>query len=309
MRIAFISDLHTDLSRRNRELLEPLVDVARRLEPDVFVLVGDLAETLEQVEESLRQLAPIPGRKLYVAGNHDLFVEGDPSKPGVASSREKFETLLPAIAARAGFEYLGLEPTQVHGVGFVGIPGWYDFSLRDPSLDGVSSEHAYDTGQWRGNRAYDRGHVFWPRNAALDVPGMHPASHGGRWAGDREIALQMQERLEAQLQRLHSVSHLVAAIHVVPCLEMAQRHLFGDTTFFDAYLGSARLGARLLQEPRLRLVLSGHLHRQASLQIAGIPFLASPVGDARKSPLDLASLARERLGLVEIDPQPGPRAI
>jgi len=300
MRIAFISDLHTDLSPRNAALLDPLVERAQALRPDVFVLAGDLAETLQQVEESLRRLATIPGRRFFLAGNHDLFVEGHPDHPGVADSREKFAALLPAAAVRAGFEYLGLEALRVGSMGFVGVPGWYDFSLRDPRLDVVTSTHAYVSGQWRGQRAYDRGHVYWPRDASPSTAGEQPASEPGLWAGDQQIAREMQAHLEQQLRSLDDVSSLVAVTHVVPCVALAQRRLFGDTAFFDAYLGSARLGERLLQEPRLRLVLSGHLHRQASMSLRGVPFLASPVGDARKNPLDLASLAQERLRWVDL---------
>jgi len=81
---------------------------------------------------------------------------------------------------------------------------------------------------------------------------------------------------------------------------LVQRGIFGDSPFFDAYLGSARLGSCLEQFSAVRAVVSGHLHRRARITHNGIQLVASPVGDARKSSLDLADLARERLGLLEL---------
>ena len=301
MRLAYISDLHTDLSARNHDLLGALVEVARAAKPDVFLVAGDLAEKSSDVAASLERLAAIPALRLYLAGNHDLFVEGDPQRAETAHSREKFETILPRVAAAAGFDYLGLEPVHCGDVAIVGVPGWYDFSLRDPSFDAVADLPVYRTGVWRGTRAYDRGHVFWPRRDTRHIAGAHPAAAGGdAWAGDEEICAEMLERLQGQLAAVRSAPAVLAAVHVLPCLDLVRRGAFGEIPFFDAYLGSSQLGTCLEKAGNVRVVVSGHLHRVASLERRGIRWLASPVGDARRSPLDLAALARERLGLTEI---------
>ena len=301
MRLAFISDLHTDLSQRNHDLLGALVEVARAAKPDVFLVAGDLAEKSSDVAASLERLAAIPALRLYLAGNHDLFVEGDPQSAATANSQEKFETILPRVAAAAGFGYLGLEPVRWGEIAIVGVPGWYDFSLRDPGFDAVADLPVYRTGAWRGTRAYDRGHVFWPRREPRQTPGAHPAAAGGdAWAGDEEICTAMLERLQTQLAAVRAAPTVVAAVHVLPCLDLVQRGAFGEIPFFDAYLGSSRLGAGVEQAGNVKVVVSGHLHRVASLERRGIRWLASPVGDARRSSLDLAALARERLGLIEI---------
>ena len=298
MRLVYISDLHTDLSDRNLSLLDALVRQATALRPDVFVVAGDLAETLRDVDTSLQRLAAIPALRLYLAGNHDLFVEGDPRS--APDSREKFERLLPAVASAAGFTYLGLDPVVWQEIAFVGVPGWYDFTLRDPCLDGVADSRTYARGSWRGHRAYDRGHVFWPQSAASPDPGAHPSHLGGDWAGDEDIADCMLQRLETQLQAVRDAATIVGIIHVLPFPALVQRGVFGDSPFFDAYLGSARLGSCLEQFSAVRAVVSGHLHRRARITHNGIQLVASPVGDARKSSLDLADLARERLGLLEL---------
>ena len=298
MRLVYVSDLHSDLSDRNDALLDVLVQRARLLQPDVFVVGGDLAETCRDVARSLGRLAAIPARRFFLAGNHDLFVEGEArDRP---TSRDKFERLLPAVAAAAGFEYLGLEPIRCGEVAFVGVPGWYDFTLRDPVLDAVADTHVYRTGFWRGNRAYDRGHVFWPRDASVPVPGEQPTNSAGAWAGDEEIAGLMLSRLGAQLAAVRDAATVIAVVHVLPNLDMVRRGAFGDSPFFDAYLGSAALGDCIEAAGNVRVVLCGHLHHVAALERRGIRWLASPVGDARRSPLDLNALAAERLGVVDL---------
>jgi len=299
MRLAYVSDLHTDLSARNAAFLDALVRRARVVQPDVFLVAGDLAETCRDVAASLARLAAIPALRLYLAGNHDLFVEG--GAVTAPTSQDKFERLLPAVATAAGFGYLGLDPVWSGDVAFVGVPGWYDFTLRDPSLDSVADTHVYRTGLWRGSRAYDRGHVLWPRGATRTaVPGENPASAGGAWAGDEEIAGIMRERLESQLAMVRGAAAVIVAVHVLPRLDLVQRGMFGDSPFFDAYLGSAALGDCIEAAGNVRIVVSGHLHRVTAQASGRIRYLASPLGDARKSPLDLDALAAERLGVVDL---------
>ncbi|UCE03924.1 MAG: metallophosphoesterase [Candidatus Latescibacterota bacterium] len=301
MRIAYTSDLHSDLGQRNFDLLDAIAARVSALSPDLFIVAGDVAETLRGVSRALERLAAVPCRRFYLPGNHDLFVEADPGRADTATSRDKYERLLPDIARGAGFEALGMRPVHVGGLALVGVSGWFDFTLRDPKLDCFVSMEAYRAGQWRGIRAYDRGHIFWPRQRGHTRAGEHPASHGGAWASDEEIHERMLEHLDAQLARVRDAAALVAVVHVVPFSQAVVRGTFGPSAFFDAYLGSARLGERLCRAPGLRAIIHGHQHQVSEHTIAGIRVLASPVGDASRSPLDLAGLARERVGFVDIN--------
>ena len=303
MRIAYTSDLHSDLSRRNWDLVAAIAAHAARLGPDVFVVAGDVAEHADDVGRTLQVLAAIPGLRLYLPGNHDLFIETDPGRLDVATSRDKYERILPEVARQAGFEPLGMEPVHAAGFALVGVTGWYDFTLRDPRLDAVAGVHNYRAGEWRGVRAYDRGHVYWPRESAAGtaLPGAQPASAAGAWAGDEELCAAMLARLDAQLRSVRDERVVVAVLHVLPFAELAVRGAFGDLAFFDAYLGSARFGELLRSAPAVRAVISGHLHRDADLEIGGLRVVARPVGDARRHPGDLAAVARERVGILDLD--------
>lgn len=297
MRIAYTSDLHSDATPLNRALLPHLARRMQELQPDVLVIAGDVAETTAEVESALRHFAGIGGLRLYVAGNHDLFVEGEPA-PG-RTSRDKFERDLPAAAARSGFAALGHAPAESGGTAFVGVPGWYDFSLRDPRWDGAIDLSHYRAGTWRGIRAFDRGHVFWPA-ARPRSAGEHPASLARDWALDEEIHAVMHAQLAAQLRAVPPGRRIVAVVHVLPFAALVQRGSFGDTAFHDAYLGSAALGDLLLADPRVVAVISGHLHRPADVAVGPVRALARPVGTLRDAAADLAAVAADRCGVLEL---------
>lgn len=300
MRLVFTSDLHADLGGRNADLLEPLAAHVAGLRPDVFVVAGDVAERAEVVADALACFAAVPGTKLFLAGNHDLYVEGEAALARGENSRVKFERLLPAAAARAGFGYLGLEPFVAGGIALVAVPGWTDFALRDPRLDPVVALHHYRAGAWRDVRAYDRGQVLWPRRGAVPPPGSTPAVPLGDWAGDEEIDDHMLTLLEAQLAAVRTARRLVGITHVLPCADFVQRGAFGASPFHDGWLGSARLGARLRREARLAALVCGHLHRVCERQHDGVRLVARPVGNAAHSRLPLAELARQRAGVLEV---------
>jgi hypothetical protein len=288
--LAYTSDIHADATPANAALLPHLAHRVRELNADAFIIAGDLAETAPAVRAALEAFAPLELRKFYLPGNHDLFVEDTP--PPGATSRDKYETQLPAVAMAAGFEYLGLEAHAIGDVGVCGVTGWYDYAFRDPALAVVVDERHYETGVWRDVRAFDRGHVFWPRAGTNDGPA---------WAGDREIETWMRERLRRQAQALAGARAVIAAVHVLPFAELVVRGAYGPVAFHDAWLGSAALGVELRRIPALRAVVCGHLHRSADLQLGSVRVVARPVGTLRDAGIDLRAVARDRIGVLDLD--------
>ncbi len=72
MRLAYASDLHADLCDANEEFLSHLATHLQRESPDVFVLAGDLAESVATVEASLNVFRDVPGEHIYLPGNHTI---------------------------------------------------------------------------------------------------------------------------------------------------------------------------------------------------------------------------------------------
>jgi len=73
MKIAATSDLHSDGTPQNYKLLPYLAAQVERLTPDVFVLAGDIANTLRGWENALLPFKPLQLLKLIVPGNQDGF--------------------------------------------------------------------------------------------------------------------------------------------------------------------------------------------------------------------------------------------
>ena len=75
MRIAYTSDLHIDVSQRNRDAARYLADAMAESGPDVFVLAGDAGNTLDDLRDALGIFETVAIAKLFVPGNHDVWIE------------------------------------------------------------------------------------------------------------------------------------------------------------------------------------------------------------------------------------------
>lgn len=300
MRIAFTSDLHTDLGGANAALVPRLVERATALRPDVLLVAGDVADRAVVVAQTLEAFRGVATLRLFVPGNHDLYAELDAT--GITDSRTKFERVLPATAERAGFAYLGCDAVHWRGRTFVGTPGWWDYSLRDRGLDPFVGLEQYRAGTWRNRRAFDRGSILWPKTTLAASPaGSQPAASPGAWASDEEICEHMLHLLDGQLRDAPHKSPIVAAVHVLPCLEAVQRHAFGPSAFHDATLGSVRFGEHLRADARVRVIVTGHLHRPVDTRLGSIAVVSRPVGRLREPGIDLAARAATCLGVLELD--------
>ena len=128
-----------------------------------------------------------------------------------------------------------------------------------------------------------------------------PCSGTAFWATDPALCDLMLESLQRQLQEASADSTIIAVVHVLPFAEVVQRGGFGPSGFYDAWIGSSRLGDCLRGDDRVRLVISGHQHSITDYAIsARLRAVANPVGDSRKSSLDLAALASERIGVTDL---------
>ena len=112
MRILITADLHYDIAR-SREPAERLAERVRAEKADALVLVGDTAGIeLDPWRQCLALFDGFPGRKLLVPGNHCLWCrEGE-------TTLDRYERVLPQVAAEAGFTVLDHQPVVLGTVGF-----------------------------------------------------------------------------------------------------------------------------------------------------------------------------------------------
>ena len=115
MRVFALSDVHADYEANARWLAELSTEDYR---DDVLVLAGDVSDSLDTLEATLRVLARRFDTVAYVPGNHDLWVRGDAAR----TSMEKFAAVH-AVAAGCG---VATAPVHREKLSIVPLLGWYD---------------------------------------------------------------------------------------------------------------------------------------------------------------------------------------
>jgi predicted phosphohydrolase len=269
MRVVYTSDIHVDVSEKNRDAAGTMAGLMQRQRPDVVVVAGDAGNTIHALEETLSCFSRIDARKFFVPGNHDVWIENDDGT--LIDSRTKYADRIPDACRRVGFHDLGQEPVVVGDVGFVGSLGWYDYSFADPRLE--LTEDDYWRGRWGDEVWWDKKMTYWIPGADEGNPGAHGAWAKGEGTRDRmrdpEVCAEMGERLQQQLLSIEGrVKTIVAVIHTLPFLVGLPR---SDPPYYlDAFTGSERLGRVLEAHTRVERCIHGHKHTSGDWTVGRI---------------------------------------
>jgi predicted phosphohydrolase len=301
LKLTFTSDLHVDVTVPNAKLIDCLVSELLRIDPDVFIIAGDIAAGLESYARTLEKFSPLKCQKLVVAGNHDIWVESKRKLKHGFDSSTKYHDLLPEICREYDFVYLGLEAFRIGNIGFVGSLGWYDYSFRNMSLDDRISRSMYVKGQYEYSMWMDKKYAWWLHDGARKS---YRLDHGRHCKSDETVTTEMADSLKKQLLALpqDEITRIVAVLHHLPFREMVRHTGKLPWDFFSAYMGSQRLGEVLLGDRRVTHVLCGHTHFNKDITVGQVRTLCSPVGYAHEWPSgDLEQIARDRLQTLELD--------
>ena len=292
MKIAFISDLHVDISLENRKLIDHLIERLHSIEPDAFIIAGDITAKTQLLEKTLHKFSEISCKKFFVPGNHDIWIDSPSSVQEGIHSGIKYYKLLPQVCERNGFTFLGIEPQQIDGIGFAGTIGWYDYTMRNKKYDNSFSMETYSKKQYKEKYTWNDLHfAHW-----MD-------SEHNRRKPDEEVAQEMEVSLKQQIQFLNEkgVKSIVVVTHHVPFPEMISYQNLLPWDFFSAFMGSEGLGRIILEESAVTHVICGHSHIINHFTIGKIKAMKSPVGYPREWRVkDLHALIEERLGYFEI---------
>lgn len=123
MRVFATSDLHVDYRENGRWVSE--ISKADFTD-DVLILAGDISDSLERIERTLKALSLRFRQVLYVPGNHDLWVLRDRN---IRDSFEKFGFVRDVVNGSGA----SCEPFHGTRTSIVPLFGWYDFSFGEPS--------------------------------------------------------------------------------------------------------------------------------------------------------------------------------
>lgn len=264
MRMFFASDLHYGVGQEGDAAVRTLAGDLRPPNAgtdDVLILVGDLATDDAALRACLALFVGFPGRKFAVAGNHDIWIEGD------ASSWIRYRRVMKLFRA-AGFHPLEEEPARMDGVGIAGSMGWYDYSFKDEELGIPARAYAAKTFPGRSSPSW---------NDALYA----------RWGmTDAEMTAWQADRLDRHLASIADCREKIVAIHHVPTKRLLYHPRWlvpTEIRFANAFLGSERF-AGIACARGVDLVVNGHIHLAGSARIGGTSF-ASIGGDYCKKQL------------------------
>ncbi|MDD4061973.1 MAG: metallophosphoesterase [Kiritimatiellae bacterium] len=261
MKFLITADLHYDV-RRSKKAAESLARRVCETSADALVLVGDTAGAdLDVFRAGLGLFDGFAGKKLLVPGNHCLWCHGE------ETSIQRYETLLPAVAAEEGFAVLDHQPVQLGVTALVGSVGWYDYSLRDESL-GIPLEFYREKLSPGAARYYGGYDALLEKYA--DVLGERQLSLGARWMdgwrcrlgmSDEEFLQRLLHTLESQLTAASlAAQRIVVFLHHLPFGELVPRNRPDKFAFAAAYMGSENMGLLLKRFDKITDVYCAHSH-------------------------------------------------
>ncbi len=287
MRVAVTSDLHVD---HHPQVPALLAEVIRRMEADVLVVAGDLTADAEVLEQTLSVLRPAAREAVFIPGNHDLWC-----RAGEASSRERYERILPARARSAGFHapFADEVPPTLFGHRFVGVTGWYDYSLRTHAHDGELTRRHYEAGHYGLLRWNDKRAVRWPDDH-------------GELLDDPAICDGQVHALRAQLAAIGDEAAVVVTHHLAFRSLVTEKGI-AQWDFLNGFMGAERLGEAIRAAPGVKLAIAGHTHFQKDATILTdgrtLCALTSPLGyprEYRRAGQTLEQRVAERVTLVAL---------
>jgi predicted phosphohydrolase len=294
LKVAFISDLHVDISQKNWELVPQIAEVLKVIEPDVFLVCGDVSPELGDIEYALDCFSPIPCHKLFIPGNQDIWVMSERMQEEGHDSYEKYYFFLPEVCRRNNFLPLWMEPVIIRNVGFAGSIGWYDLTLnREEQLDleGHETGKNYQDEIWN-----DLKWACWN-----DISCIAERELGPFRRPDIEVAREFVKRLDQDIESLSlspEVKEIVVALHFPPFPQAIGPPDKNGERPCLSFMGSQEMGNMLLRHQIVSTIICGHLHKKREVMVEGKQVLCSPVGYLSSDHRKDYAIVEESLGII-----------
>ncbi len=278
MKIGLTSDLHSDVTSLNKQILPYIVEAVEGANLDLFILAGDLSPNLLELTKILAAFSEsnLACPKLFVPGNHDIWV----TKHTHVTSEQKY-CAIEKVCYECGFHPLSADPLVVNDLGFCGTIGWYDYSFKQKA-------HKIPIERYAAKQLFG---VVW-----------NDLKYAKWGADDVEIAHRFENELQSQIKTAKdSVLRIVVITHHVPFQTCVRYSGKLPWDFFSAFMGSQELGEICQKETLVTHALFGHTHFPIHQQIGGVTAICSPIGYLYELPIQgLSAYARERLACFEI---------
>jgi hypothetical protein len=266
MRLLVTADIHIN-HRRSRPLALELIQRMNAAGGDALLVIGDTAVADgDELEQCLSRFT-IPGPKLFLCGNHELWTRE-------ADGHQLFTHDLPRRIAALGWRWLETEPLVIGATAIVGTIGWYDYSFASPRL--AIPRRFYAAKISPGAAAYLGRRDLEPDAAdvSAEARALVARWNDGKFVklgrSDEAFVEECAARLESQLAALAHVPEVLVATHTVPFRELLPPPRYSQIEFAKAYLGSERLGDVIRRFSNVRRAFCGHSHFRAEARIGGM---------------------------------------
>lgn len=296
MRVAYTSDVHADITLNNARIIPYLVNRLREINPAVFVIAGDISNTLKSMDDTLKLFSELSCLKVMVPGNHDVWIESNSSMKKGKDSFYKYRQAIPQVCSQNGFLYPITEPYVIDDVAILGNIGWYDYTLADSRLSSTYNMMDYVKGIFKEGIWNDTKYAIWLKNS--DSP---------NWK-DRLKTMSNISLFEMLFNEFKNSVHkipddirkVLIVLHTAPFKECIIPK--DEPSPFDAYEGSSQIGEyiKMISKDREISVICGHRHNKLFLDMGNIKLHRSPVGYLDKSQTDYERIAREVIGQFEM---------
>ena len=296
MKIAYTSDVHADITLNNGRLIPYLVKRVQEITPDVFVIAGDISNTLEGLDGTLKLFSELSCLKVMVPGNHDVWIESNNSLKKGKDSFYKYRQAIPQVCVQNGFVYPITEPCVIGNIAIVGNIGWYDYSLADLRLASTYNFMDYVKGTFEEGSWNDTKYAVWLKN-----PDSANWKERLKTFSNNSLFEMLFNELKNSVNKVpDEIRKLVIVLHTAPFKECIIPK--DEPSPFDAYEGSVQIGEliKTISKDREISIICGHRHKKLFLDMGNIKLYRSPVGYLDKSQTDYERIAREVIGEFEI---------
>jgi predicted phosphodiesterase len=239
MRVLALSDIHVDYDANARWVGNLSKDDYR---DDLLILAGDVSHKPARLAWCLEQLAARVGRLLFVPGNHDLWVLGEPEE---RTSLQKFREVVD-IAERSG---ASMQPYLSDALVVAPLLGWYDYSFGEPGEELLQLWMDYRACRWPDG--------FGPAEVARHFTGLN------------------RSFVPPPAARVITFSHFMPRIDLLPARVSARHRVL------DPILGSTAIEDQL-RRLRPAIHVYGHSHINRSVEIDGVRYINNAFGYPRE---------------------------
>ncbi|KXH76015.1 MAG: hypothetical protein AM326_08060 [Candidatus Thorarchaeota archaeon SMTZ-45] len=277
MRIAAVSDIHVLPNGSDELLLTKIKERVEEIDPDVFVIAGDISDRLDVLSDALSKLQAKSCENLFVSGNHDIWFE-EQEGPG---SLEKYSRIIGEVCKRNGFSHIPDAPIVLEDYAFIGSIGWYDYSFKRDELN-IPMKN-YEQKEYQGAIWYDLLRLDWEFS-------------------DREATDLFNRKIEYDLKTLpEDCKYVIYVSHHLPFQDLTIYKNKLPWDFHGAFMGATSTGHIIKSDERILLSVSGHSHVRNMVTYENLVALTVPVGYGRPEPRHLEDFVKDAIAIIDLD--------